>query len=133
MASPDSISTEDLASRVGTPSCPALIDVQTDEDFAADPRLIPGAVRRPWDKTAEWLPEFAGRPAVVIRQKGKKLSQGVPAQLARSCHKRTAVKQTCHFWLARSATPAPALPQPGTHSWGCRNVRAALGSLVQSI
>src|SRR5690349_12253865 len=81
MATPDSISIENLARLVGTPACPVLIDVQTNDDFAADPRLIPGAVRRPWEKAAEWSPEFAGRSAVVICQKGKKLSQGVAAWL----------------------------------------------------
>jgi len=37
---------EKLVRLVGTPRCPSIIDVQTDEDSAADPRLIPGAVRR---------------------------------------------------------------------------------------
>ena len=40
------ISADKLARLIGTPKCPALIDVRTEEDFAADPRLIPGAVRR---------------------------------------------------------------------------------------
>jgi hypothetical protein len=48
MPSINAISIDKLARLIGTPKCPVLIDVQTDEDFAADPRLIPGAVRRPW-------------------------------------------------------------------------------------
>ena len=40
------ISPDKLARLIGTAHCPALIDVRTDEDFAADPRLIPGAIRR---------------------------------------------------------------------------------------
>ena len=31
---------------IGTANAPVLIDVRTDADFAADPRLIPGAIRR---------------------------------------------------------------------------------------
>ena len=46
MPSINTISVDKLARLIGTPNCPALIDVRTDEDFAADPRLIPGAVRR---------------------------------------------------------------------------------------
>jgi hypothetical protein len=46
MSSYSSISTDKLSRLIGTPSAPALIDVRIDEDFAADPRLIPGAVRR---------------------------------------------------------------------------------------
>ena len=40
------------------PKCPVLIDVQTEDDFAADPRLIPGAIRRPWSQASEWAKEF---------------------------------------------------------------------------
>jgi rhodanese-related sulfurtransferase len=81
MASTSSISVDKLARLVGTPSCPALVDIQIDPDFAADPRLIPGAFRRPWDKVSEWASELGGRPAVVICQKGQKLSQGAAAWL----------------------------------------------------
>ena len=44
MSSHTSISPDKLARLVGTAKLPALIDVRTDEDFAADPRLIPGAI-----------------------------------------------------------------------------------------
>ena len=59
---------------------PALIDVRTDEDFDADPRLIPGSVRH------SHLGPRNGRrslrtPAIVICQKGRKLSQGAAAWL----------------------------------------------------
>ena len=81
MSSINVISPEKLVRLVGRPDCPALIDVQTDEDFAADPRLIPGAVRRPFGTVPVWAPEFAGRTAVVICQKGAKLSEGVAAWL----------------------------------------------------
>src|SRR5215218_8344645 len=81
MSSVNTISIEKLARLLGTPGCPALIDIQVDEDFAADPRLIPSAVRRPWADVGDWAPAFAGRPTVVICQKGKKLSQGVAAWL----------------------------------------------------
>jgi hypothetical protein len=47
MSSINTISIDKLVRLVSTPECPVLIDVQTDEDFDADPCLIPGAVRRP--------------------------------------------------------------------------------------
>jgi rhodanese-related sulfurtransferase len=81
MPSISTISPDKLARLIGRPDCPYLVDVQTDEDFAADPRLIPGAVRRPFRTVSEWAPEFAGRSIVVICQKGLKLSQGVAAWL----------------------------------------------------
>ena len=36
------ITTERLNRLMGTPSCPALIDVRNDEDFDADPQNDPG-------------------------------------------------------------------------------------------
>jgi rhodanese-related sulfurtransferase len=81
MPSFNSISPDKLSRLIGRPDCPVLIDVQTDEDFGADPRLVPGAVRRPWSKVSEWAPEFSGRSAVAICQKGLKLSDGVAAWL----------------------------------------------------
>jgi rhodanese-related sulfurtransferase len=83
MPSPNSISPDKLLRLIGRPDCPVLIDVCTDEDFSANPRLIPGAVRRPWAEVPAWGADFvaSGRPAVVICQKGLKLSQGVAAWL----------------------------------------------------
>jgi hypothetical protein len=69
------ISLDTLTRLIGTPACLTLIDVPTDEDFAADPRLIPGLARRPWAKAADWA-RFDGCSAVVISQEGLKLSQG---------------------------------------------------------
>jgi hypothetical protein len=41
---------------------PALIDVRTDEDFAADQRLIPGAVRRNHQAAPDWGKETHNWP-----------------------------------------------------------------------
>jgi rhodanese-related sulfurtransferase len=98
MSSINVISVEKLSRLVGTAGSPALIDVQTDEDFAADARLIPGAVRRPWNEAASWAGEFGGRSAVVICQKGKKLSHGVAA------------------WLRQAGVPADSL-EGGALAW----------------
>ena len=81
MPSTTTISIDKLARLVGTPNCPALIDVRTDEDFAADPRLIPGALRRAHSSVEAWGSALSGRSAIVICQRGKKLSEGVAAWL----------------------------------------------------
>jgi hypothetical protein len=60
MSAYKSISTERLSRFVGTAKAPALIDVRIDEDFAADPRLIPGAIRRSHRDIREWA---GGPPA----------------------------------------------------------------------
>ncbi|MDB5589940.1 sulfurtransferase/chromate resistance protein [Enterovirga sp.] len=97
-SSTTSISVEKLARLIGTPACPVLVDVQTDADFAALPRLVPGARRRPWDRAGEWAAECAGRPAVLICQKGLKLSQGAAA------------------WLRQAGVPAESL-EGGALAW----------------
>lgn len=81
MTSVNTISADKLARLIGTAKCPALLDVRTDEDFAADPRLIPGAVRRSATDLADWSPPLNGQSAIVICQKGHKLSQGAAAWL----------------------------------------------------
>jgi rhodanese-related sulfurtransferase len=62
-------------------NAPALIDVRLDEDFSADPRLIPGASRRAHRHVQDWAPSLIGQSVVVICQKGQKLSEGTAAWL----------------------------------------------------
>ncbi len=81
MPSPTTLSLQKLTRLVGTPRSPAIIDVRTDGDFAADPRLVPGSVRRPFATVAAWASAFAGRPAIVVCQEGQKLSEGAAAWL----------------------------------------------------
>src|SRR3954447_24908351 len=98
MSSLNTISIDKLNRLIGTPQSQSLIDVQTDDDFAADPRLVPGAVRRPWKDAGDWAGEFAGQSAIVICQKGLKLSQGVAA------------------WLRHAGVPAESL-EGGALAW----------------
>src|ERR1700694_4965977 len=81
MSSFTSISPDKLVRLIGTANMPVLIDVRTDEDFAADARLIPGAVRRNHQEAADWGEEFAGRSAIVVCLRGEKLAQGTAAWL----------------------------------------------------
>ena len=81
MSSYTSISPDKLARLIGTAKTPALIDVRTDEDFAADPRLIPGAIRRNHKEAVDWGEEFSGRPAIVVCLRGQKLAEGTAAWL----------------------------------------------------
>ena len=98
MPSPTSISTQKLARLVGTAKAPAIIDVRTEDDFATDPRLIPGSVRRPFATAAEWSVEFSTRTAVAVCEKGLKLSEGAAA------------------WLRHAGVPADSL-EGGFEAW----------------
>jgi len=81
MSSYTAISTDKLSRLIGTANAPALIDVRSDEDFAADPRLIPGAARRSHEDVRDWASSLLGRSVVVICRKGQKLSEGTAAWL----------------------------------------------------
>ena len=74
-----SITPAQLARRIGLPDAPVLIDVRTAADVAADPRSLPGSLRRDFAEVAAWAGEFAGRAAVVLCQRGLKLSEGTAA------------------------------------------------------
>jgi rhodanese-related sulfurtransferase len=73
MPSNITISAEKLNRLIGTPNGPSLIDVRTDDEWAAVLLLIPGAQRRPHKDRPEWAAEFIGRPAVAICQDGAQL------------------------------------------------------------
>jgi rhodanese-related sulfurtransferase len=81
MPSVNSISVEKLARLIGTPNCPALIDVRVEADLAGDPRLIPGSVTRRHADPSSWVAEIAGQLAIVICAHGHALSAGVAAWL----------------------------------------------------
>ncbi len=81
MPSPDTITASQLMRLVGLPDAPVLLDVRTDEDYAADPRLLPGAMRRDWQAAPAWVARYAGRSVVLACQRGLKLSQGTAAWL----------------------------------------------------
>jgi rhodanese-related sulfurtransferase len=81
MSSINNISVEKLARLLGTPKCPDLVDVRTDEDFARSPHLLPGAIRRPYNDVSGWADDLRTGHAIIVCQRGQKLSQGVAALL----------------------------------------------------
>jgi hypothetical protein len=81
MPSTTTISIDRLVRLVGTPHCPALVDVRADDDYKSNPRLIPSSMRRPHADPSAWAGEFVGRSAIVVCQKGANLSEGISAWL----------------------------------------------------
>jgi rhodanese-related sulfurtransferase len=117
MSSVNAISADKLARLIGTPKCPVLIDVRTPEDFSADPRLIPGTIRRSHKDASEWIGDFAGRSAVVTCQKGLKLSQGTAAWLRHSGAEAEILEGGLEAWssIGLPLVPESALPPRDTH------------------
>ena len=84
MAAPNTISVHQLSRLIGTPTCPTILDVRLDEDFAIDPRHIPTARRiSHYQATSRDGPDglTPGARVVVVCHKGLKLSHGVAAFL----------------------------------------------------
>lgn len=75
------ITTQQLTRLVGLPNAPAIVDVRIDDDYRADPRLLPGSCRRDWRTSESWASAYAGKTVVVVCQRGLKLSQGAVAWL----------------------------------------------------
>jgi rhodanese-related sulfurtransferase len=109
MPSTNAISSDKLVRLIGMPHCPALVDVRTPDEYKANPRLIPGAMRRPHADPSDWAGEFVGRSAIVICQKGGELSQGAAG------------------WLRHTGVPADILEDgfAGWHKAGLPLVAAA--------
>jgi rhodanese-related sulfurtransferase len=108
MSSFNTISPEKVARLIGVPHGPALIDVRAKEDFAADPRFIPGAIRRAYESVSSWAPDFAGRSAIVICEKGQKVSEGVAAWLRHAGSPSAEVLVGGHAAWAQAGLPLVA-------------------------
>ena len=112
MSSFASISPEKLARLIGTAKTPVLIDVRTEEDFSADPRLLPGAVRRNHQDAADWGGQFSGRSAIVACQRGQKLSEGTAAWLRHVNVAAEALEGGFEGWKAAKLPLVPASKLP---------------------
>ncbi len=113
MSSYNAISSDKLSRLIGTANAPALVDVRIDEDFAADPRLIPGAVRHSHLDVQSWASWMTGQSVVVVCNKGQKLSEGTAAWL-RSCNVSAEVLEGGHVgWreAERPTVPADKIPK----------------------
>jgi rhodanese-related sulfurtransferase len=79
---PPSISPQDLYGAIGTAGAPILIDVRRNAVFAADNRMIVGAIRRSPDEIQDWRPELpSGRAVVVYCVHGHEVSQETASAL----------------------------------------------------
>src|SRR5258707_15102548 len=112
------ISPANLSKLIGTANTPALIDVRTEEDFASDQRLIPGAVRRNHEEAADWGEEFSGRPAIVVCLRGQKLAQGTAAWLRHLHVEAESLEGGFEGWKAAKLPLVPASKLPARNAQG---------------
>jgi rhodanese-related sulfurtransferase len=125
MSSPNTISAEKLNRLIGLAHCPRLLDVRTEDDFTADPALIPGSSRRPWQAVDQWAIEVTG-DAVVICHRGQKLSHGVAAWLRHRGIEASVLEGGFEAWRAASypsviSAKLPPRDESGRTVWVTRS------------
>lgn len=120
------ISHPDLFAALGTGVAPTIVDVCIDDDFADDPRLIPGSYRINHHAMASgFVPRDRERPIVVVCHKGQKLSQGAAAHLRCRGYTARALEGGRVLWAQASLPMVPVARIPerqddGTTLWVTR-------------
>lgn len=90
----NAITPDKLARLIGTPACPALIDLREAGDF------IPGALRRNPDRVAEWGPGIDGPAAIVICHHGGSASAATAAWLRHTGLRAELLEGGADAWAA---------------------------------
>jgi rhodanese-related sulfurtransferase len=106
----NAIAIDKLIRLIGTPACPAIVDIRSDTEFAAAPLLVPGAVRRSVAAIEQWGPGLQGLNVVIACADGTARSHGAAA------------------WLRQAGVPAEAL-DGGVSAW----VAAGHPAIVQAV
>ncbi len=126
MPAPNAITVSQLNRLIGTPDCPVIVDICIEPDFEADPYLIPGSIRHPHTDIPGLIARLARRPAIIVCQRGIKLSQGLAAWLRSEGQTAEYLEGGMYGWRDHAKTlriPAAAIPDPvgGTTLWVTRH------------
>lgn len=126
MPAPNEITVPQLKRLIGTPDCPEIIDICLPEDVAEDPYLIPGASRHSHSDLTGLAGRLQNKRAVIVCQKGRKLSQGTAAWLASEGLEAEYLSGGMYAWRDHPGTqriPLAVLPIPvnGATLWVTRH------------
>ena len=101
---PTPISAQDLYRSMGTAVAPVVIDVRRSAAFAADNRMIVGAVRRNPDEVQDWRQDLSpGRTVVVYCVHGQEMSQGAASALQVAGRRVLSRERDCRLGRAPAA------------------------------
>src|ERR1700712_3692084 len=90
----NAIAPDKLLRLIGTPSCPALIDLRPSDNF------IPGSVRRPVDTVDAWAGGLGASSAIAICHHGGETSASVAAWLRHAGIKAEILEGGAEGWAA---------------------------------
>lgn len=121
MPGPAQISPAQLARLIGTPDAPVIIDVRIPDDFAANPRLIPTAIRHAHKEIDALAQQLKRQRVVVICQRGQKLSEGAAALLRTHGVAAESLEGGTEAWVAAELPMVPAAALPPTNLWVTRH------------
>jgi len=114
MASFGSISPDRLFRMIGSSQSPDIVDVRDNEGLAERPTMVPSSHWRDYRRVDDWSRQTAGKPVVVVCSKGRKLSEGVAAQLRLAGSQAEVLEGGIEAWAAAGLplVPIASLPQP---------------------
>jgi rhodanese-related sulfurtransferase len=105
------ISPDQLQQRLGAFPPPTLVDVRLQPAFAADPAVIPRAIRRAPEDIAEWARELEPwRPVVVYCVHGHEVSQNAAAFLRTAGFTAEHLDGGIEGWCAQGGATAALAP-----------------------
>ena len=108
----NTISSDKLARLVGIPSGPVVIDVRPEVEFAAEPLLVPGTLRRSPADIHIWASALKERSAVIACRDGGALSQGVAARLRHEGVSAEALEGGVAGWAGAGLPMVPNMVLP---------------------
>lgn len=112
------ITPQALMRLIGTPDAPIVLDLRLDEDVAADPFLLPAALRARHDALDPLLPRLAGCRVVVLCQRGRKISHGAAALLRLHGIAAEVLEGGTEGWRAAALPRVPLSAHPGVGQRG---------------
>lgn len=121
---PTALAADTLYAQLGLPAAPLLVDVRRTEDFAAQPRMLPGARRGDPEHISHWaktLPRT--RPVAVYCAHGRQVSQAAAQTLARLGFETGYLEGGVEGWLQAGRATIRVrsdLGAPGASRWVTR-------------
>jgi rhodanese-related sulfurtransferase len=100
MPSPNDISADKLGRLIGTPGCPAVIDIRSAGERAASGTALPASILRDVFDVSSWAGGFAGREVVVVCSDGATNAPGAAALLRHRGGQARVLRGGFNAWAA---------------------------------